>query len=459
MYAVAKAIVGVGLRWYYQQITVSGAERIPRTGAVFLAANHPNALIDALVVGLVAPRRVHFTAKATLFEHPLLARGLRIAGAIPLRRASDEARATTAGQVMTSAGLDPSRNAAAFEAVSRVLAANGAIVIFPEGKSHDDPRLAPVRTGLARMARQAVDDFGVRDLQIVPIGLLFERKEAPRSRILVQVGEPIRVDAGAVMSVATLTELVQDRLSAVTLNFDTPEDAERLQTVGSTLAALLEPTPGVSDGAAPLAAQLAVIRRLERARRAMADRDPTARATLLARADALEQQIRAFRERLLALRLDPHDLAIDVDAKAGVGFVIRELVLATVLLPVGLWGRVTHALPLELTRALAWYGVTARDEPAKRAFLIGLVLVALAYVAETTAVALVFGVPWALLFALSLIPSASNDLRYGDRLRRARRRARAYRRFRADRALHDELRAQADAIRRDAGALEQAVVT
>ena len=57
MYALAKAIVRIGLHWYYQQITVSGAERIPRTGPVFLAANHPNALIDALVVGLVAPRR------------------------------------------------------------------------------------------------------------------------------------------------------------------------------------------------------------------------------------------------------------------------------------------------------------------------------------------------------------------------------------------------------------------
>ena len=42
-------------------------------------------------------------------------------------------------------------------------------------------------------ARDAAGD--VEGLAIVPIGLTFERKEAPRSReVLVQVGEPIAMD-------------------------------------------------------------------------------------------------------------------------------------------------------------------------------------------------------------------------------------------------------------------------
>ena len=455
LYAIAKPLVRIGLEWYYRHITVSGLERIPRDGPVFLAANHPNALVDALVVGLIAPRRVHFTAKATIFANPIAARLLGLLGAIPLRRVSDEVRTNP-----TSAGVvDPSRNAAAFDAVARVLAAGHAVLIFPEGVSHDAPKLAPVRTGLARMARHAVDAFAVRDLQIVPIGLLFERKESPRSRILVQVGEPIRVEATAAMWVNTLTELVQDRLAAVTLNFDTTDDADRLQTVGATLAALLEPTPNLSDGAAPLAAQLAVIRRLERARRAIDNREAAARTALLARADALEQRIRTFRTRLLALQLDPHDLAIDVDARAGISFAIREVILASVLLPIGLWGRLTHAVPIQITRALALRTGGTRDQPAMRSLVIGLVLVLLAYAAESLTVAWLFGNGWALLFAASLVPSASNDLRYGDRLRRARRRARAYRQFRADRAMQRALCAEADGIRREAGELERAVVS
>ena len=44
-----------------------------------------------------------------------------------------------------------------------------------------------------RRANGAVrrESGGVDRLAIVPIGLTFERKEAPRSRVLVQVGEPI----------------------------------------------------------------------------------------------------------------------------------------------------------------------------------------------------------------------------------------------------------------------------
>jgi 1-acyl-sn-glycerol-3-phosphate acyltransferase len=39
-----------------------------------------------------------------------------------------------------------------FRTVSEALDANSAVLIFPEGTSHDDPQLAPLRTGLARMA-------------------------------------------------------------------------------------------------------------------------------------------------------------------------------------------------------------------------------------------------------------------------------------------------------------------
>ena len=66
-----------------------------------------------------------------------------------------------------------------------------------------------------------------------------------------------------------------------------------------------------------------------------------------------------------------------------------------------------------------------------------------------------FGPWWALLFLATLIPSASSDLRYGDRVRRARGRARAFRRFRAVPALQAALLADADFLRSEAGALEQ----
>ncbi|MBL0938868.1 MAG: 1-acyl-sn-glycerol-3-phosphate acyltransferase [Gemmatimonadaceae bacterium] len=454
LYSLLHPLVGVALRWYYRSITVTGLERIPESGPVFIAANHPNALVDALVVGCVVPRRVRFTAKATIFSNPLGARLLTRIGVVPLRRASDERSETPSDGQPDPARPDPARNAASFDAVADALAEGAAIVIFPEGRSHDDPHLAPLRTGLARMAWHAADARGVRELRIVPVGLLFEQKERPRSRILVRVGEPLVVDAlrlqGA--NIASLTQLVSERLNAVTLNFSSPEDAERLQIVGRTLAALLEPTRAIGEDTTPLSAVLRVVQRLDRAQQALrAKADPA----LDARAAAFEQRVRNFRATLDAQHLDPHDVAIDVHATPGVRFAIREATLAALLAPVGLWGRITHTVPIQLTRMIALRNVRSRDEPAMRTLVLGFVVVLIAYALETTLVAALFGGWWALAFLISLIPAASSDLRYGDRTRRARARARAYFTFRRNPALQQQLLAEGEAIRHTAGELER----
>ena len=72
-------------------------------------------------------------------------------------------------------------------------AQGGTIAVFPEGTTHDIPRLAPIRTGAARIALGA-KAHGVDDIQIVPVGLWFEDKVALRSRVLVRAGEPLDLD-------------------------------------------------------------------------------------------------------------------------------------------------------------------------------------------------------------------------------------------------------------------------
>ena len=50
---------------------------------VLLCINHPNNLIDSLLVGAVLPRKVHYLATAALFRNPLTARFLVALGVIP----------------------------------------------------------------------------------------------------------------------------------------------------------------------------------------------------------------------------------------------------------------------------------------------------------------------------------------------------------------------------------------
>ncbi|MBL0171598.1 MAG: 1-acyl-sn-glycerol-3-phosphate acyltransferase [Gemmatimonadaceae bacterium] len=452
LYEALKPVIGIALHWYYRSLSIANLERIPREGPVFLAANHPNSLTDAMVVGWTSPRRVRFTAKATLFANPLSAGFLRAVGVVPLRRSADEKSSTPDGAPAPTVP-DAARNAASFAAVADALAEQSCIVVFPEGKTHDEPYMAPVRTGLARMALMARDERGVQGIRIVPIGLLFERKAEPRTRILLQVGEPIDVDGlgSGPSTVATLTELIEQRLRAMTLNFESRADAERIQLLSETLVALMEPETSVDEGAPPLARTLALVRRIERAQQTLRARND---ASTSARIDLFEQRLRAWRERLANARIDVHDVSIDLSTSLGARFVVREMAIATVMVPISLWGRVTHIVPIRLARYLALRNVTALDEPPMRTFIVGLVLVLASYVVLTTLVGLAFGPWWALAFFASLIPSASSDLRYGDRMRRVRARARAFRLFRKDPSLQASLLADADWLRVEAGALE-----
>lgn len=455
LYQSLKPVVRIALAWYYRSITVAGAERVPHEGPVFLAVNHPNALVDALVVASCVERRVRFTAKATIFANPLLAAFLARAGVVPLRRVADEQHGNDAPRGDNTA--DPARNAVSFGAVADALADGSAIVIFPEGKSHDEPKLAPLRTGLARMVHMAHDERGVRGIRIVPVGLLFERKEEPRTRVLVQIGEPIDVDhfQDGAASVATLTAEVSARLAAVTTNFDTADDAARIGLVGETLGALLEPIRELSDDIVPLSSTLALVRRIDRAERVLRRPESLAMHPEIGdRVCQFELRLLGFRDRLNAEGIDMHNVALETGVAPAAWFVVREAAIATVLLPFVLWGRLTHYLPITLTRAIASRGVRNRDEPAMRALVIGLLLVLAAYAALTTIVAAFAGVWWALLFLVSLIPSATADFRYGDRLHRARARARTFFRFRRNPSLQHELLAEAAWLREEAGALE-----
>jgi len=236
MYALLRALAGVALRWFYRSIQVDGRERIPRRGPVLFVVNHPNALVDAMLVGWAVPRRVLLTAKATLFGNPFGAMLLRWVGVVPLRRASDEKTVREP--------LDPSRNEDTFLAVRTAFQAGRAVLIFPEGKSHDEPAMAPLRTGAARMALDAWNSGAAPMLSIVPVGLTFERKDTPRTRVLVQVGEPLRLerwcDVQHARPVEELTAEIDARLRVVTRNYASADEAARVVRLASTIAALIE---------------------------------------------------------------------------------------------------------------------------------------------------------------------------------------------------------------------------
>ena len=89
-YAYVRMVSRFWLWFFFKDVSVVHAERVPAGGPVLLCINHPNNLIDSLLVGGVLPRKVHYLATAALFRNPLVARFLAACGAIPVYRKQDD---------------------------------------------------------------------------------------------------------------------------------------------------------------------------------------------------------------------------------------------------------------------------------------------------------------------------------------------------------------------------------
>jgi 1-acyl-sn-glycerol-3-phosphate acyltransferase len=448
LYALLRAMAGIALRWYYRGIQIEGIDRAPRDRPLLVVVNHPNALVDALLVGWALPRRVLLTAKSTIFVNGIANLFFKVVGVVPLYRASD-ARDGGARDVS-------GRNRSSFRAVVDALRQRRCVLIFPEGKSHDEPSLAPLKSGAARMALEAVAS-GATDLAILPIGLVFERKEAPRSRVLVQVGEPFAVAPWNTPdpSAARLTREIDNRLRAVTTNYETAGDAARAIRLSSLIATLFEDVREIGARDARFARETAIARRIDELSIQLEHAGPVARA----QAEQLVRRVDAVQKVAAKHRVLLEDVRIPLDLARGARFVLREGWVLLVGTPLVLWGRLNHWLPFTAARAIAMRSVESAADPAMFTVVVGAALVLLAYLVQTTIVAVFAGPVVAAVYLASLPLTADANFSLSDRFRRARRRARAYLLFRRDRGLQRRLEEEIALLRRDVTIFDAALRT
>jgi 1-acyl-sn-glycerol-3-phosphate acyltransferase len=178
VYWTLVAFLRLVTRIFFRTIEVVGQGHVPRTGPVIFVGNHPNSLVDPVVLSTTAPRRVSFAARDGLFSMPHLKPILWALGSVPIKRRQDQGE--------PGKSVD---NKEAFEALHAVLARGGAFGIFPEGVSYTDSELQPLKTGAARIALSAIAE-GI-PVVIVPAGLSYRRRERFRGRVLVQYGRPL----------------------------------------------------------------------------------------------------------------------------------------------------------------------------------------------------------------------------------------------------------------------------
>ena len=286
------AILRFAMRVYFRRVEVVGLEKVPLKSPVIFVLNHPNALVDPAFLLYLAPRRVSFLAKSPLFRMPALGFFVRAMDCIPVYRKQDE-------------GEDVSKNRETFLAARKLLARGGTIGICPEGVSHDEPRLRPIKTGAARIALGAVSTGEVAELKIVPAGLYYTSKTKFRSAVLLYFGNPIEVAPVAMepdgnpprVAVRELSDRIQEALREVMLD---AEHEEALQTISQ--AERIFSSASDQEGSESLAEELQLLQRFVKAYRVLHERAPE-------RLRRLEVRMSRFEEELTQAGVDPDDLS------------------------------------------------------------------------------------------------------------------------------------------------------
>jgi glycerol-3-phosphate O-acyltransferase/dihydroxyacetone phosphate acyltransferase len=321
------AILKLSLRVYFRRIEVVGLENVPRDAPVIFVLNHPNALVDPVFLLCLAPRRVSFVAKAPLFRMPVVGYFVRALDSLPAYRHQD-------------AGENVARNLETFAAARRLLARGGTIGICPEGVSHDEPRLKPLKTGAARIALGAVSSGDALELQIVPVGLYYTEKTTFRSSALLYFGEPVPVEPVTLEldgtppreAVRELSDRIEKALRDVILHAEQEEALSLIERAERIFSAEEVDEP---DEEQRLTRSLELRQRFLEGYAFYRSRAPK-------RIDAIEARIARFEYELRQAGLDPSDLSLPPTAAHTIVRLAGQIVTCAVLAPFALFGAAIH---------------------------------------------------------------------------------------------------------------------
>jgi 1-acyl-sn-glycerol-3-phosphate acyltransferase len=163
IYSFVRSMVGGVLKPYYKIETI-GLENFPKYGGVLLCTNHIDNL-DPPVVGITAPRPVHFMAKEELFSVPLIGKLVPHLNAFPVKRGMSDREALRKGL--------------------NVLKEGKVLGLFPEGTRS---RNGELQQGLA-----GAGFFALRtEAQVLPCAIIGPYK--PFQKLKVVYGQPISME-------------------------------------------------------------------------------------------------------------------------------------------------------------------------------------------------------------------------------------------------------------------------
>lgn len=180
-YDLLRPIVDYTAKHSYRRIEIRGKESIPQDGAVIIAPNHCNTLMDALVILRSFHGPTVFGARADMFNSPMIAKIMYFLRILPMVRQRDGLRNVL-------------KNHETNEIIVETLAHKVRFCIYPEGRHRPVHSLLPLGKGVFRAAFAANEKFGNdMPVYIVPAGIEYGDYFRYCSTSLVTYGKPINI--------------------------------------------------------------------------------------------------------------------------------------------------------------------------------------------------------------------------------------------------------------------------
>jgi len=219
-YKIIRFYVKIGLFFTLKKITVFGKENIPKKGAILFIGNHQNALIDAILIPTTNSRDIHFLTRASAFKNKLADNILRSLNMIPVYRLRDGKNSML-------------KNIAVFEQCFEFLKDEKAVQIFAEGEHHLFRRVIPLKKGFARIILGTLQKYPDLEIQIVPVGINYDKHLEYPCSTSIYYGTPIKVNEFFNLetpdySFKDIIKKVKSSLKELTLHIEDTKDYDEI---------------------------------------------------------------------------------------------------------------------------------------------------------------------------------------------------------------------------------------
>ena len=180
-YYCMRAYIALGLDFYYKKILVKGKKNITKNKAILFISNHPNALIDPLLVATHSSRNMFYLTQAGVFKSKIVKKILESVNMIPVYRVRDG---------LSSKNLK-SYNDEIFQYCYQILNKKQALLIYVEGSHNFRRKVRPFKKGFTRILFGAMDKYNDLEIDIIPVGMNYTNVDGYASKVSINYGKAI----------------------------------------------------------------------------------------------------------------------------------------------------------------------------------------------------------------------------------------------------------------------------